>query len=264
MPNLLIDEDTGLLAAEFVLGTLDSAERADAQSLLKVDHGFTAMVRIWERRFGELHLMVEPVEPDAKIFERINAKLATTPQAEPVAGRLPDPPAGADTAKPMTPPGFAPADPEPQPPVIGAGEGEASQAPEGPASDETPTPVAVPPPPEPATAAATAVEPSLVPEIGPAPVLEVQPAWRDEWRVVPEVQLDVIRSRRRWRALGIFMTLVVLALAGLVAAWRIVPDRLPTALRPAKVMMAIGIEPGLAVPQPPPPKQAPPESQFDE
>jgi hypothetical protein len=81
---------------------------------------------------------------------------------------------------------------------------------------------------------------------------------------VPEVQLDVIRSRRRWRALGIFMTLVVLALAGLVAAWRIVPDRVPTALRPARVMTAIGIEPGLAVPQPPPPKQAPPESQFDE
>jgi hypothetical protein len=211
-----------------------------------------------------LHLMVDPVEPDPRIFERINAKLATTPQAEPVAGKLPDLPAGPDTATPMTPPEPAAlAAPEPQPPVFGAGEGEASQAPEGPASDETPTPVAVPLPPEPATDGATAVDPSPVREIGPAPVLEIRPAWRDEWRE-PEVQIDVIRSRRRWRALGIFMTLVVMALAGLVAAWRIVPDRVPPALRPARVMMAIGIEPGLAVPQPPPPRQAPPESQFDE
>ena len=76
MSNFLIDEDTDLLAAEFVLGTLDSEERANAQSLLRMDHAFIAMVRIWERRFGELHLMVEPVEPDAKLLERIKAKIA--------------------------------------------------------------------------------------------------------------------------------------------------------------------------------------------
>ena len=38
MPNFLIDEDTDLLAAEFVLGTLDAEERANAQSLLRIDH----------------------------------------------------------------------------------------------------------------------------------------------------------------------------------------------------------------------------------
>ena len=31
MSNFLIDEDTDLLAAEFMLGTLDSEERANAQ-----------------------------------------------------------------------------------------------------------------------------------------------------------------------------------------------------------------------------------------
>ena len=76
MSNFLIDEDTDLLAAEFVLGTLDSEERANAQSLLRVDHGFIAMVRIWERRFGELHLMVEPVDPEPSIVQRIKAKIA--------------------------------------------------------------------------------------------------------------------------------------------------------------------------------------------
>jgi hypothetical protein len=242
MPNLLIDEDTGLLAAEFVLGTLDSAERANAQSLLKADPGFTAMVRIWERRFGELHLMVEPVDPDAAIFERIKAKLATMLPPEPIAGKLPDLPAD--------PP------PEPPPPAMATGEGEVSKAPEGAAGDETPTAQGEPPLPE---EAATAVDPSVVPEVGPppAPGDEQQDPRR-------EATIDVIRSRRRWRALGIFMTLVVVALAGLVAAWKVVPDRLPPVLRPAEVMMAIGIEPRPGVPQPPAFKRVPPESQFDE
>jgi hypothetical protein len=84
MSNFLIDEDTDLLAAEFVLGTLDAEERANAQSLLRMDHGFIAMVRIWERRFGELHLMVEPVEPEAKIWQRIKTKIAEIAPSEPV------------------------------------------------------------------------------------------------------------------------------------------------------------------------------------
>jgi len=84
MSNFLIDEDTDLLAAEFVLGTLDAEERANAQSLLRMDHGFIAMVRIWERRFGELHLMVEPVEPEAKIWQRIKTKIAEIAPREPV------------------------------------------------------------------------------------------------------------------------------------------------------------------------------------
>src|SRR5260370_13073756 len=117
MPDFLIDEETDLLAAEFVLGTLDSEERANALSLLRTDHGFIAMVRIWERRFGELHLMVEPVEPDAKIFQRIKAKIAEfspagpAPHGEPPAEVTPSPeppgPTGAaaapETPQPETP-----------------------------------------------------------------------------------------------------------------------------------------------------------------
>src|SRR6202049_3345264 len=83
MSNFLIDEDTDLLAAEFVLGTLDSEERANAQAQLRTDHVFSSMVRIWERRFGELHLMVEPVEPDAQILQRIKAKIVEIAPSEP-------------------------------------------------------------------------------------------------------------------------------------------------------------------------------------
>ena len=65
MPDIVRRRRPGALAAEYVLGTLDADERTRANVLLDVDHSFRGMVRIWERRLGELHLMVEPVEPDA-------------------------------------------------------------------------------------------------------------------------------------------------------------------------------------------------------
>ena len=69
-----------VLAGEYVLGTLDGDERSQAQNLLAADGEFAAKVKVWERRLGELHLMVEPVEPDAAIWERIRAKLPETEQ----------------------------------------------------------------------------------------------------------------------------------------------------------------------------------------
>jgi hypothetical protein len=108
MPDILSDDDLSPLAAEYVLGTLDSDERTRANVLLDVDHQFRGMVRIWERRLGELHLMVEPVEPDAKIYERIKGKLKNVappaavapPPAETQADAKPSPakPANSNVA----------------------------------------------------------------------------------------------------------------------------------------------------------------------
>jgi len=81
-------EHTDALAAEYVLGTLDAGERAQARALLTVDPGFVAKVQFWERRLGELHTMVEPVEPEPGLWLRIKARM-TEPQAEPVS--LPEP-----------------------------------------------------------------------------------------------------------------------------------------------------------------------------
>src|SRR5262245_57522245 len=75
MPDIVNDDDLSALAAEYVLGTLEADERTRANVLLDVDHGFRGLVRVWERRFGELHLMVEPVEPDGKIWQRIKNRL---------------------------------------------------------------------------------------------------------------------------------------------------------------------------------------------
>ncbi len=65
------DDDLDALAAEYVLGTLASDERAHAEALLAIDPGFTEIVRQWERRLGELNVMVEAVEPPAEVWDKI-------------------------------------------------------------------------------------------------------------------------------------------------------------------------------------------------
>ena len=76
-----------------------------------------------------------------------------------------------------------------------------------------------------------------------------------------------IRDRcRRRRTLAepfaTLMTLIAVGLAGLIAAWRYFPDRLPPQLRAENVLNIHASAP----PPPPAPVRppAPPESQFDE
>jgi type IV secretory pathway TrbF-like protein len=69
--------------------------------------------------------------------------------------------------------------------------------------------------------------------------------------------------RRRhggWRVLAVLMTLVVIALAGLLAAWRFAPERVPPMLQPVELMRAVGV----TVSAGPVRRPAPPESQFEE
>src|SRR5262245_7637174 len=103
MPDIVNDDDLSALAAEYVLGTLEADERTRANVLLDVDHGFRGLVRVWERRFGELHLMVEPVDADPRIWQRIKGKLSD-PAATPSVVR-----AESATAPVAAPPVAAPA-----------------------------------------------------------------------------------------------------------------------------------------------------------
>jgi anti-sigma-K factor RskA len=75
-------EDREVLAAEYVLGTLDDDERVQAQALTILDPDFAATIKSWERRFGELHVMLAPVDPPAGTFERIKAQLQSTEKIE--------------------------------------------------------------------------------------------------------------------------------------------------------------------------------------
>jgi len=92
-----MDEDTDGFAAEYVLGTLDAEERAQADALMLVDLDFAAKVRRWERQLGELNALVAPVEPPAPVWERIKAGLAGAEQAgELHLPEVPAPPLRAD------------------------------------------------------------------------------------------------------------------------------------------------------------------------
>jgi anti-sigma-K factor RskA len=338
---------TDALAAEYVLGTLDFEERMQARTLLDADEAFAAKVELWEHRFGELHLMVEPVEPEAAIWARIKAKV-------PEARQKMQPPAPE-----VLPPALAPTTSEP--PSLDAIEAAISQAattltseansaratepapapmPEGnqmPASEATPAPAS-----EVTPAPASEVTPAPASEATPAPALEVTPAPASEATPAPALEVTaapvleatsasptseatpapaseatslpisevaaaprpdatpaqmpavepvspapvvppaaaaleapsdarisviapataaVHRRMRRWRAFAILMTLVVAAVAALLAAWMFAPERVPPMLQPVELMRQIGVPlPSAAAPRRP----APPESQFDE
>ena len=182
-------DHTDALAAEYVLGTLDSDEREQARALLGSDAAFAAKVAHWERRLGELHLMVEPVEPDAGIWARIKSKM---PDAQARSGvRLPEAhipePAPAvipteapsldaieatisETAAVLTSEAAAPAAEAPATPASEVTEAPVSEVIEALGTESSSAPTS-----EPAAAAmpeATAEVPIPVPDLAPAPVLD--------------------------------------------------------------------------------------------
>jgi hypothetical protein len=105
MPGIVNEDDLSALAAEYVIGTLDPDERERANALLDINEDFRALVRAWERRLGELHLMVEPVEPDGRVWERISGRLGVrAPAPPPFAPQV----AAAPTMAPFSAPPSAP------------------------------------------------------------------------------------------------------------------------------------------------------------
>jgi anti-sigma-K factor RskA len=104
---MIENEDHIVLAAEYVLGTLDGDERTQVETMMNVDQDFKALVESWERRLGELHAMVAAVEPPEHVWGKIrSAVTAIEPSA---ALRLPElstppPIAPAAAAQPIVPP----------------------------------------------------------------------------------------------------------------------------------------------------------------
>jgi anti-sigma-K factor RskA len=239
-----------IVAAEYVLGTLDGDERSHAQNLLAADPEFAAKVKVWERRLGELHLMVEPVEPEAAIWERIKAKLPEIQQQPQAAEPQPVEPEPAE----LQPPESESAEPqhhaEPQsvePPHAAPATDDASAR-----LDEAIAAIseAASAPPAEAPANDVATEPAVV----PSSVVAEPP-------LVAEQRL--MRRLNAWRAFAVLMTLLVVAVAALVAAWRFAPDRVPPTLQPVALLRLVGVN----VAPPPAPavrRPLPPQSQFDE
>jgi anti-sigma-K factor RskA len=334
-------DHTDALAAEYVLGTLDSEEREQGRALLGADMAFAIKVAQWERRLGELHLMVEPVEPDAKIWTRIKSKMPETqsrsnarlpeahiPEPAPVAIPAAAPsldaiqatisetaavltseaaaapaseaasweagspgsevteapvsevieafgsePSSVPTSEPSVAMSEAAAEvPTRMPDAALAPDMDAAPAPTAfesappmtdatptapldaaavPARHATPTPAAIVEP----ESAPAAVPPALSPAIVPTP---------DATRRIDEATRQAAAARRglrRWRAFAILMTLVVLAVAALLAAWKFAPERVPPMLQPIEVLRQVGVElPSAARSRRP----VPPPSQLEE
>ncbi|MFG1463525.1 anti-sigma factor [Xanthobacter sp. DSM 24535] len=62
-------------AAEYVLGTLDGAEREAARSRIAHDPAFAALVRLWEGRLGPLHELAVSVAPPSSLLTELMVAL---------------------------------------------------------------------------------------------------------------------------------------------------------------------------------------------
>ena len=76
-------EDHDALAGEYVLGTLEGAERQAAEALLTRDPGFARAVAAWQERLTPLAALVPPAIPPPGLWRQIDA--ATAPAPRPMA-----------------------------------------------------------------------------------------------------------------------------------------------------------------------------------
>ena len=71
-----MDEEREALAAEFVLGTLSAAERADMVFRLRTDPELKRAVEAWEARLAPLNETAAPIEPPEGLEASVNRRIA--------------------------------------------------------------------------------------------------------------------------------------------------------------------------------------------
>jgi anti-sigma-K factor RskA len=74
-------DDRDMLAAEYVLGTLDAAERASVAASLARDMDLARAVRAWEDRLLPLSDAVPEMKPPAAVYDALVARLFGAPGA---------------------------------------------------------------------------------------------------------------------------------------------------------------------------------------
>jgi anti-sigma-K factor RskA len=207
----MFEEEQETLAAEYVLGTLSAEEREHAEALRSFDREFDAAVKQWERRLGELNVMVEAVEPPAEVWDKIKSEVSPeTPADAEAEAAAPDEgvaeiesPATVGDASDLLFFDTTPTQPE-------APSGEAAEAP----ADDTETP-----PPLAGMRAATAGI---------------------------ERGADVVRLRKRvgrWRGFTIAFGAIAALLAAYIAVSKVAPDLIPPQLRAAGTNLMARTEP---------------------
>ena len=217
---MIENPDKEVLAAEYVLGTLGLAERVQVQQMIASDPVFASIVRDWERRLGELNVLVTPVMPPPAILDRIKARHASG-----------DPIRDVMAEEPPAPPEPAPAEPAPaiEPPSV---EPAAPLAPE-----------VVPP----------AVEsPSLdLLALERARPLPPQPEPEPEAASTAEV-IALSRRARRWRGTALAIAALAAAFVGIVVVREVQPELMPDPLKPRVVEKQVEVIKTVEVPVPSP------------
>jgi anti-sigma-K factor RskA len=240
----MYDDDRDALAAEYVLGTLSADEREQAEALLVIDPGFAEIVRLWERRLGELNVMVEAVEPPPEVWDKIESEITGTQRsnAEKVEAVLPAFEQAVTQLLPET------AEKETAPEVAEAEEPSPGLLPDD-AEPELPQDL------DDAAAVAALASSLLPPEPEPAPAPEPERAERPmpsaTVRPPPpriERSAEVVylaRQARRWRGFTVVMSALAAVLALFIAVNQLAPGLLPIP-RQSQITAAA----------PPPPPQA--------
>jgi anti-sigma-K factor RskA len=200
----MYDDEHDALAAEYVLGTLSAEERDQAEALISLDTGFATSVRQWERRLGELNVMVEAVEPRPEVWDKIKASIAPAPASEEVAALPRAEGLATETPSPAA--------------VLDSRLLEAAAEIRPPTPEvRTPPPEAKMPPPEPPAELA-----SQLPPVVAAP--------RKIERSAEVIYLA--RRVRRWRRFSAAVGAIAALLAVYVAVWQFAPELVPAQLRP--------------------------------
>ncbi|MCW5694042.1 MAG: anti-sigma factor [Pseudolabrys sp.] len=75
------NDDSRALAADFVLGVLDAADRAKAEALMASDASFAAEIERWRERLADLDASATPLPPDQAVWSRIESAIAAPPPA---------------------------------------------------------------------------------------------------------------------------------------------------------------------------------------
>jgi anti-sigma-K factor RskA len=233
---MIENPDKEVLAAEYVLGTLGFAERAQAQRMIASDPIFAALVADWERRLGELNVLVTPVEPPAAILDRIKERHAN---GDPVADVLTEePPTPTEAAPTIAPPTveLPPVEPPPAEPPP-------AELFDAPPSD------AVPPDAVPLGAMPPAVEsPSIEPTPSPPPQAE---APQREAASTAQI-IELSRRAGRWRGAALAIAALAAAFAGLVVVREMRPELMPDPLQPRVVEKQVEVVKTVEVPSPRP------------
>jgi anti-sigma-K factor RskA len=82
------DQNLDLLAAEYVLGSLEDEERREAERLLASDAAFADSVAAWQQRLTPLVAHVAPAPPPPDLWQRIEANIAPTARVVPFRLRV--------------------------------------------------------------------------------------------------------------------------------------------------------------------------------